>query len=194
MFNVFAVDVNKGLHYLGVINGPLAEVANEWFQDNPNLDNSLTLKDVPFMVFPNSSELIEVTWVIGEVHLDKVITEEWKWNSNKKRMPPIQVIHRDFSISVPDRPKYKASGFTSEGQPILHLQYCTGTPPNIALLTANITRVITMQAIGQKKQKVDPKYASEACHEAPHDHPDKHDDDSPPPSPVPGPSRALGSN
>ena len=192
MFLAFGQDVS-GQHYIAIINGAMADLALEWYQDNPSLPDSLTLSELPTMRFPtpDTANLTACVWVYSDVHLDKAPGGPWQWGPAGSLPPRLPLRVRTFTMSVKDRPVYRCTHMGEDGTPALDLIWCTGTPPNIALLDAQIVQIVVMTPLLQnlQRQQATPHYNSQSCHNASHNHNEASSDDShPPPSPRPGPS------
>ena len=192
MFYAFSQEAS-GQHFIAIINGAMADLALEWYQDNPNVPNSLTLSELPTMRFPtpDTSNLTAAVWIYSSVYLDKSKTGPWKWGPSGT-MPPTQAHwQRTFSMSVVDRPVYRCLNMGEDGTPALDLIWCTNTAPNIALLSAQVVQMVSMTPLlpNLKRKRASPHFATESCHDHSHNHDEASTDDShPPPSPQPGPS------
>ena len=193
MFLAFSQDVS-GQHYIGIINGAMADLALEWYYDNPNVPVSLTLSEIPTMRFPtpDTANLTACVWVHSNIHLDKAPAGSWEWGPAGSLPPRRPMSVRTFTMSVMDRPVFRCTNMGEDGTPTLDLLWCTGTPPNISLLDAQIVQMVVMTPLLQTLQRrpASPHYASQSCHNDSHNHDEASSDDShPPASPRPGPSR-----
>lgn len=193
MFYAFSQEAS-GQHFIAIINGAMADLALEWYQDNPSVPNSLTLSEIPTMRFPtpDTSNLTSAVWIYSSVYLDKSKTGPWKWGPSGSLPPTPAGWTRTFSMSVVDRPVYRCLNMREDGNPTLDLIWCTGTSANIALLSAQVVQVVAMTPLlpSLKRKRASPHFASESCHNDSHNHDEASTDDSgPPPSPQPGPSR-----
>ena len=188
MFLAFAQD-SSGEHYVAIVNGAMADLALEWFNDNESVPTSLSLADIPTMRFPNpdSSNLTSAVWVKSKIHLDKFRTGKWKWGP-KGQLPPIQPDwQRMISMSAEDRPVYRCTNMGEDATPKLDLLWCTGTVANISLMDAQMVQIMAMNPLlpNLLRQPAEPHFSSSACHEHDHNHDEASSDDSGPPQPGP---------
>ena len=191
MFLAFSQDVS-GQHYIAIINGALADLALEWYQDNPSVPNSLTLSEVPTMRFPtpDTTNITACVWIHSDIHLDKIPGGTWQWGPSGSLPPRLPLCIRNFTMTTTDRLVYRCTNTGEDRTPALDLLWCTGTPPNISHLNAQLVQVVAMTPLlsSMHRKPASPHYGSPSCHNDSHNHHEASPDDSPPPSPRPGPS------